>query len=564
MENLEIAKIRRDGGTQPRAALDQATIEEYVVAMERGDTFPPVVVFFDGTDYWLADGFHRAAAAEFYHPLHVSIAVIVHQGSQRDAILYSTGANAEHGLRRNNADKRRSVDVMLRDPQWATWSDREIARQCRVSNHFVSAMRQELSVIGSQIDPPTERTVTRSGTTYTMNTAPIGTAQPEYASIEQLTGPVRAAVRKLWPETAKMMLTQVNAMNGAGAEVVEKIHGEPSIPKPARRADIRTVCRAYLTELTAASRPAAQVVYTGVQDTGTRGQGDTGITVEATGPGIRSEEEVEAAAAALEPDVWRQLGFVGPASMASREQLANAKRLTGSLLDLEGFHAKRGRNFDWEAFTRWFGPAIDQEALRLAVAVVRGRILAIVGTLPEPEPLPAPEPEPEDEPADLATVVIRWLEAKVEENAIPEGVEESRYVLRGILTGRHNGFALAWRELKTQGHWPAGTQDGAKLDAVRAALAQLGGEVPQPAPVERVYVRPGVVPTIGQAMNEIDRLNAKLRDLVELNAKQAERIHSQVVAIDKALGYLKSLASAEEEAIDDDLIETIAALEAAR
>ena len=31
-----------------------------------------------------------------------------------------------------NADKRRAVETLLNDAEWATWSDREIARQCGV------------------------------------------------------------------------------------------------------------------------------------------------------------------------------------------------------------------------------------------------------------------------------------------------------------------------------------------------------------------------------------------------------------------------------------------------
>ena len=31
--------------------------------MQAGVKFPPVTVFYDGSDYWLADGFHRRNAA---------------------------------------------------------------------------------------------------------------------------------------------------------------------------------------------------------------------------------------------------------------------------------------------------------------------------------------------------------------------------------------------------------------------------------------------------------------------------------------------------------------------
>ena len=64
MTVLSIASIRRDGGTQPRATTHMDWIEEYAADMLAGAVFPPVVVYFDGTAYWLADGFHRVAAVE--------------------------------------------------------------------------------------------------------------------------------------------------------------------------------------------------------------------------------------------------------------------------------------------------------------------------------------------------------------------------------------------------------------------------------------------------------------------------------------------------------------------
>jgi hypothetical protein len=39
--------------------LRQEVIDEYREGLQRGDIFPPITVFFDGTHYYLVDGFHR-------------------------------------------------------------------------------------------------------------------------------------------------------------------------------------------------------------------------------------------------------------------------------------------------------------------------------------------------------------------------------------------------------------------------------------------------------------------------------------------------------------------------
>ena len=173
--------IKVDGGTQMRAQLDAATVTEYADTMAEAGwgKFPPLIAYYDGTDYWLADGFHRLAA--FRSIANFSDALIpadVRSGTRRDAILHAAGANASHGLRRTNADKRRAVETLLRDDEWAKWSDREIARRCAVSDVFVGKVRGDLSANGLQI--PTERTVTRNGTIYTQNTANVG-AKPGLA-----------------------------------------------------------------------------------------------------------------------------------------------------------------------------------------------------------------------------------------------------------------------------------------------------------------------------------------------------------------------------------------------
>lgn len=135
-----VSSIRIDGGTQSRSAINEQVVSEYVEALKGGATFPPVTVFHDGADHWLGDGFHR------YHAHRQagmdSIAADIRDGTRRDAVLFSVGANGSHGLRRTNEDKRKSVQTLLDDPEWAQWSDRQIADACDVSAPFVGAMRR--------------------------------------------------------------------------------------------------------------------------------------------------------------------------------------------------------------------------------------------------------------------------------------------------------------------------------------------------------------------------------------------------------------------------------------
>lgn len=139
---IELERIKIDG-TQSRTALNQSVVDEYSAAMQDGVKFPPVRLYFDGADYWLADGFHRFFAAKKAGFL--TIHEEIEPGTKRDAILYSVGANASHGLQRTREDKRKAVMMLLHDAEWVLWSDREIARRACVNNHLVAKVREEIS-----------------------------------------------------------------------------------------------------------------------------------------------------------------------------------------------------------------------------------------------------------------------------------------------------------------------------------------------------------------------------------------------------------------------------------
>ena len=145
---LELNRIPLDSEIQPRVELDDSHIEDLKNDLMEGAVFPPVVVFYDDSDYWLAEGFHRWLAHE--RAGRSEIDAEIREGGKRDAQLYAVGSNATHGKRRTNADKRRAVATLLRDAEWGEWSDRHIAKVCRVSQPLVSDVRNELTESGFQ------------------------------------------------------------------------------------------------------------------------------------------------------------------------------------------------------------------------------------------------------------------------------------------------------------------------------------------------------------------------------------------------------------------------------
>jgi len=162
-QDLPLAVLRRDGGTQPRAFINTATVDEYAENLGEGISLPPATVFYDGENYWLADGYHRTAAAESLKWETYPCEVI--QGSREDAQWYSYGVNKDHGLRRTNRDKQAAVEAALKHPRATSgeMSNYEIAAHCGVAEKTIRNHKE--AICGNSADSSTI-TVTRNGKTY--------------------------------------------------------------------------------------------------------------------------------------------------------------------------------------------------------------------------------------------------------------------------------------------------------------------------------------------------------------------------------------------------------------
>ncbi len=159
-QNLALNLIDIYGGTQTRVATNDDAIESYAEEMARGVVFPPITLYYDGSHYWLADGFHRYLATKRNGATHIDAEV--QPGSRTDALKHALGANATNGLYRTNADKRHVAEIALRE--WPDLSNAYLAEICRVSDELLRQVRKELTSTG-QI-AKAERVKGRDGKEY--------------------------------------------------------------------------------------------------------------------------------------------------------------------------------------------------------------------------------------------------------------------------------------------------------------------------------------------------------------------------------------------------------------
>jgi uncharacterized spore protein YtfJ len=153
IKDLSLELIDIYGGTQARVATNDDAIGSYADDMLTGAQFPPITVYYDGSKYWLADGFHRFLAAQRNE--FTEISTEVHEGSRTDALKHALGANATNGVYRSNGDKRNAVEIALEE--WPNMSNSVLSEMCRVSDDLVRRCRAEMEKM-ARIEP--QRSVT--------------------------------------------------------------------------------------------------------------------------------------------------------------------------------------------------------------------------------------------------------------------------------------------------------------------------------------------------------------------------------------------------------------------
>lgn len=150
---IEISSLVTEG-LQTRDGLAKAVVKDYAETLKAGKSLPPVTVVCvnrpdaDGSArplYYLVDGYHRKDAAILAG--RTTIDAEITEGTFTDAVRLAIKANAAHGLRRTNADKRNALKLALEHGQelfGCNPSNPMLADACGMSERTVIRLRKGL------------------------------------------------------------------------------------------------------------------------------------------------------------------------------------------------------------------------------------------------------------------------------------------------------------------------------------------------------------------------------------------------------------------------------------
>jgi len=142
---FRLDRIEMDTSIQCRAQIDVALVNEYADRMAEGADFPAVVLFGTAAKAWIGDGWHRVLGAKQTGA--ETIRADLSPGGRAEALKHALGANAVHGHRRTNADKRRAVEIALRE--FPRLSSNALSKLCGVSDMLVTTVRGQVQEVGT-------------------------------------------------------------------------------------------------------------------------------------------------------------------------------------------------------------------------------------------------------------------------------------------------------------------------------------------------------------------------------------------------------------------------------
>lgn len=159
-EMIAMRKINVELSPQVRVTLSEDTIIDYQNVLAEQEKFPPIDLFWSEQHnvYLIGDGIHRFYA--YSRNNEAFIEANVHQGGEREAMLFALSANKKHGLRRSKADLRRAVTIVLKDVEWMGWSNPVIAQNIGCSIGLIDSVRKELKP--DIADPPDSERVKKT------------------------------------------------------------------------------------------------------------------------------------------------------------------------------------------------------------------------------------------------------------------------------------------------------------------------------------------------------------------------------------------------------------------
>jgi hypothetical protein len=232
VKQIELAKIAVDASTQTRASIDEGVVADYAEKMLNGVQFPAIVLFHDGNQYYIGDGFHRVLATQRNGA--VAVASDVRPGTREDALWFALGANREHGHRMTIADKKHAV--MIAVMTFPKLTQTEMAQHIGCTQGFVS------QVISANNLARPSRVTGSDGKTYPARRRPEREPPPATVSLDRSKdGAIRRDEQMRDMAEAGNTSRQIAAAVGMTEESCRNRLKEKGIAVPADKVAGRTV-----------------------------------------------------------------------------------------------------------------------------------------------------------------------------------------------------------------------------------------------------------------------------------------------------------------------------------